>query len=55
MENKRFEIIETEGSVKGFYVIVDKKTGVNYLTVKFGAGVGICPLVDKEGKPIVSE
>lgn len=29
MESKRFEITETEGSVKGFYVVVDKETGVN--------------------------
>lgn len=31
MENKRFEITETAGSVKGFYVVVDKETGVNSL------------------------
>lgn len=43
MENKRFEITETAGSVKGFYVVVDKETGVNYLVAKFGAGAGICP------------
>lgn len=43
MENKRFEITETAGSVKGVYVVVDKETGVNYLVAKFGAGVGICP------------
>lgn len=42
MENKRFEITETAGSVKGFYVVVDKETGVNYLVAKFGAGTGIC-------------
>ena len=42
MENKRFEITETAGSVKGFYVVVDKETGVNYLVAKFGAGAGIC-------------
>ena len=52
MENKRFEITETAGSVKGFYVVVDKETGVNYLVAKFGAGAGICPLIDKDGKPI---
>ena len=34
MENKRFEITETAGSVKGFYVVVDKETGVNYLVAK---------------------
>ena len=55
MENKRFEITETAGSVKGFYVVVDKETGVNYVVAKFGTGVGICPLIDKNGKPIVTE
>ena len=49
MENKRFEITETAGSVKGFYVVVDKETGVNYVVAKFGTGVGICPLIDKNG------
>ena len=55
MENKRFEITETAGSVKGFYVVVDKETGVTYVVAKFGTGVGICPLIDKNGKPIVTE
>ncbi|HJA66156.1 DUF6440 family protein [Lachnoclostridium sp. An169] len=55
MESKRFEIAETTGSVKGFYVVVDKETGVNYLIAKFGAGVGICPLINKDGKPIVTK
>lgn len=55
MENKRFEITETAGSVKGFYVVVDKETGVNYVVAKFGTGVGICPLIAKNGKPIVTE
>lgn len=55
MENKRFEITETAGSVKGFYVVVDRETGVNYLVAKFGTGGGICPLIDKDGKPIISE
>lgn len=55
MENKRFEITETAGSMKGFYVVVDRKTGVNYLFAKFGASGGICPLIDKDGKPIVTK
>ncbi len=36
MKGKRFDITETEGGVKGLYVIVDKETGVNYLMAKFG-------------------
>ena len=55
MESKRFEIAETTGSVKGFYVVVDKETGVNYLVAKFGTGAGICPLIDNDGKPIVTK
>ena len=33
MESKRFEITETEGSVKGFYVVVDKETGSMWIYV----------------------
>ncbi len=53
--SKRFEIMETEGSARAFYIVVDKTTGVNYLVAKFGAGAGICPLVDRDGKPLVSK
>nr|WP_303007504.1 DUF6440 family protein [uncultured Anaerostipes sp.] len=54
MENKRFEITETEGGMKGIYVIVDKETGVNYLMAKFGNAGGLCPLLDKSGNPIIT-
>ena len=50
MVSDRFEITETAGGVKGFYVVVDRETGVNYLVAKFGTGVGLCPLIDKDGK-----
>ena len=52
---KRFEIVETEGTAKGIFVIVDRKTGVNYLATKFGAAGGVCPLIDKDGKPIITK
>lgn len=35
-------------------VIVDRETGVNYLCVSAGQGGGVCVLVDREGKPIVT-
>ena len=54
MNKKRFVIKESVGTIKGIYVIVDKETGVNYLATKFGYSGGICPLLDKEGKPIVT-
>lgn len=36
-------------------IIVDKKTGVNYLFVTSGHAGGLTPLLDKDGKPIVEE
>ena len=54
MENKRFEITETEGGMKGLYVIVDKETGVNYLMAKFGIAGGLCPLLDRSGNPVIT-
>ncbi len=36
-------------------VIVDKKTGVNYLFVRSGYGAGLTPLIDADGKPIVTK
>lgn len=35
-------------------VIVDKETGVNYLWVHEGYAGGLTPLLDSEGKPIVT-
>lgn len=35
-------------------ILVDRKTGVNYLYVSSGYGGGLTPLLDREGKPIVS-
>jgi hypothetical protein len=54
MNEKRFIVVESEGPIKGLFVIVDKKTGVNYLLAKFGFAGGLCPLIDQDGKPIVS-
>ena len=36
-------------------VIVDKETGVNYLFVHRGYCGGLTPLIDAEGKPIVTK
>jgi hypothetical protein len=35
-------------------IYVDRKTGVNYLFACSGYAGGMCVLVDREGKPIVS-
>lgn len=36
-------------------VIVDKETGVNYLWVKSGYAGGLTPLLDENGKPIITK
>ena len=38
-----------------FIVLVDRETGVNYLLAKDGYGAGLTPLLDKDGKPVVTE
>ena len=35
-------------------IYVDRKTGVNYLFAQAGYAGGLCGLVDREGKPIVT-
>ena len=57
MSQERFEVIEKQGnSFKNIYqVIVDNRTGVNYLFVKDGYGAGLTPLLDENGKPIITK
>ena len=56
MGNDRFDIMEREGlgMLTDAVVIVDKETGVNYLYVCRGYGGGLTPLLDSEGKPIIT-
>lgn len=58
-KDKSFEIIEHEGHpLKDsglLQVIVDKETGVNYLWIKSGYAGGLTPLLDADGKPIISK
>lgn len=35
-------------------IYVDRLTGVNYLFIQSGYAGGLTPLLDREGKPIVS-
>ena len=55
--DKRFEFQkpQRENLMTDALVIVDKKTGVNYLFVRSGYGAGLTPLLDAEGKPIVTK
>ena len=51
---KRFVWRESEGFLKETRIIVDTATGVNYLFVLAGYGGGLTPLLDADGKPIVT-
>ena len=53
----RFQKILVDGggmTESRFEIYVDKKTGVNYLFTQCGHSGGLCVLVDRDGKPIVS-
>lgn len=38
----------------GSYVIVDQKTGVNYLFVQSGYSGGLTPLLNRDGSPVIT-
>ena len=54
MTEKRFEKIHSEGTLEGTEIWVDKQTGVNYLYHFSGYSGGITPLLDRDGKPVIS-
>ncbi len=53
--NKRFEVVYKQGAVDICRILLDKETGVNYLQTINGYAGGLTPLIDKEGKPIISK
>ena len=57
MAKDLFDIQEKEGVsfMTDALVIVDKETGVNYLFVCRGYGGGLTPLLDANGKPIITK
>ena len=53
-KNDRFEKVYTQRTFQVAEIWVDKETGVNYLLMKQGYAGGLTPLLDKDGKPIVT-
>lgn len=52
----RFEIVyreENDDRIKTF-ILMDKQTGVNYLYMSRDYGSGLTPLLDADGKPVVT-
>ncbi len=57
MANERFVKLYSEGNSftsVHFEVFLDRATGVNYVFCKDGSTGGLTPLLDKDGKPIVT-
>ena len=56
-KQNRFEFVYKEDNalMKGLKaILVDKETGVNYLFVQSGYAGGLTPLLDPDGKPVIT-
>ena len=54
-KDERFERIYSQGQLNVSEIWVDKKTGVNYFYHVSGYSGGLTPLLDKDGKPIITK
>lgn len=52
-KNNRFERVYSQG-LGSTEIWVDKETGVNYLFHASGYAGGLTPLLDRDGKPVIS-
>ena len=53
-KKERFEKVYSQGKVNVMEIWVDKETGVNYVFYASGYSGGMAPLLDRDGKPIIS-
>ena len=53
-EKNRFEKVYSQGTMNVMEIWVDKETGVNYVFHASGYAGGMTPLLDREGKPVIS-
>lgn len=51
---ERFEKVFSQGTLNVTEIWVDQETGVNYIFHVSGYAGGLTPLLDREGKPIIS-
>lgn len=54
MKKERFIKTYTQGNLNVTEIWVDKETGVNYLYHMAGYSGGLTPLLDREGKPVIT-
>lgn len=53
-KNDRFEKIYSQGTMNVMEIWVDRETGVNYVFHASGYAGGMTPLLDRDGKLVVS-
>ena len=53
-DHYRFKKVYSQGTMNVTEIWIDKKTGVNYLYHVSGYSGGLTPLLDSEGKPVVT-
>ena len=53
-KDQRFEKVFSQGTMTTMEIWVDKETGVNYVFHASGYAGGMTPLLDRDGKPVVS-
>ena len=53
-KDQRFEKVYSQGTMTTMEIWVDKENGVNYVFHASGYAGGMTPLLDRDGKPVVS-
>ena len=53
-KTERFKQVYSQGFIHMTEIWVDKETGVNYLWHSSGESGGLTPLLDSEGKPVIT-
>ena len=51
---ERFKRVYKQGKINTIEILVDTETGVNYIFCKDGYAGGLTPLLDMDGKPIIT-
>lgn len=55
-KDDRFIVLYEQGGIlnDNIQILVDKKTGVNYMFIHSGHAGGLTPLLDRDGKPVIT-
>ncbi|MBD5137422.1 MAG: xylan 1,4-beta-xylosidase [Lachnospiraceae bacterium] len=53
-KNDRFKKVYSQGKLEGMEIWIDRETGINYLFHFAGYSGGLTPLLDEQGKPVIT-